>query len=55
VQGNSPRNIGTSAVKNPELVKQALKTFEDSVVIGIDAKDGMVAIEGWQKPVNLLQ
>jgi len=41
--------LGTSAVKNPELVKQALKTFEDSVVIGIDAKDGMVAIEGWAK------
>jgi len=41
--------LGTSAVKNPELVKQALKTFEDSVVIGIDAKDGMVAIEGLAK------
>ncbi|ODM26763.1 1-(5-phosphoribosyl)-5-[(5-phosphoribosylamino)methylideneamino]imidazole-4-carboxamide isomerase [Acetivibrio mesophilus] len=41
--------LGTSAVKNPELVKQALKTFEGSVVIGIDAKDGMVAIEGWAK------
>ncbi|HOM02368.1 MAG TPA: 1-(5-phosphoribosyl)-5-[(5-phosphoribosylamino)methylideneamino]imidazole-4-carboxamide isomerase [Acetivibrio sp.] len=41
--------LGTSAVQNPELVKQALKTFEGSVVIGIDAKDGMVAIEGWAK------
>ncbi|GAE88304.1 1-(5-phosphoribosyl)-5-[(5-phosphoribosylamino)methylideneamino]imidazole-4-carboxamide isomerase [Acetivibrio straminisolvens] len=41
--------LGTSAVKNPELVKQALKTFESSIVIGIDAKDGMVAIEGWAK------
>ncbi|WP_010680940.1 1-(5-phosphoribosyl)-5-[(5-phosphoribosylamino)methylideneamino]imidazole-4-carboxamide isomerase [Acetivibrio cellulolyticus] len=41
--------LGTSAVKDPELVKRALKTFENNVVIGIDAKDGMVAIEGWEK------
>lgn len=41
--------LGTSAVKDPELVKRAVKTFENNVVIGIDAKDGMVAIEGWEK------
>jgi phosphoribosylformimino-5-aminoimidazole carboxamide ribotide isomerase len=41
--------LGTSAVKDPELVKRAVKTFENNVVIGIDAKDGMVAIEGWAK------
>ena len=41
--------LGTSAVRNPELVKSALKNFENNVVIGIDAKDGMVAIEGWAK------
>jgi phosphoribosylformimino-5-aminoimidazole carboxamide ribotide isomerase len=41
--------LGTSAVRDPELVKKALKTFENNVVIGIDAKDGMVAIEGWAK------
>jgi len=41
--------LGTSAVKDPELVKSAVKTFENNVVIGIDAKDGMVAIEGWEK------
>ncbi|AEV70364.1 1-(5-phosphoribosyl)-5-[(5-phosphoribosylamino)methylideneamino]imidazole-4-carboxamide isomerase [Acetivibrio clariflavus] len=41
--------LGTSAVKNPELVKHAVKTFESRVVVGIDAKDGMVAIEGWEK------
>lgn len=44
--------LGTSAVSNPELVKTALKTFENNVVIGIDAKDGMVAIEGWAKTSN---
>jgi phosphoribosylformimino-5-aminoimidazole carboxamide ribotide isomerase len=41
--------LGTSAVKDPELVKRAVKIFENNVVIGIDAKDGMVAIEGWEK------
>ncbi|MCX7709817.1 MAG: 1-(5-phosphoribosyl)-5-[(5-phosphoribosylamino)methylideneamino]imidazole-4-carboxamide isomerase [Clostridia bacterium] len=41
--------LGTSAVKSPELVKEALKTYGNRIVIGIDAKDGMVAIEGWEK------
>lgn len=41
--------LGTSAVSNPEVVKRAIKTFENNVVIGIDAREGMVAIEGWAK------
>ncbi len=41
--------LGTSAVEDPELVKKAIKTFENNIVIGIDAKDGFVAIEGWAK------
>jgi phosphoribosylformimino-5-aminoimidazole carboxamide ribotide isomerase len=41
--------LGTSAVKDPKLVKKALRTFENNIVIGIDARDGMVAIEGWAK------
>lgn len=41
--------LGTSAVSNPQLVKEALKKFETSIVVGIDAKDEMVAIEGWEK------
>jgi len=41
--------LGTSAVSNPEVVKKAIKTFENNVVIGIDARAGMVAIEGWAK------
>jgi len=39
--------IGTAAVKNPELVKQAVKRFPGRIVVGIDAKDGKAAIEGW--------
>lgn len=45
--------LGTSAVKNPDLVKQAVEAFKESIVIGIDAKDGKVAIDGWEKQVNL--
>lgn len=40
--------LGTSAVKNPDLVKQAIKIYKEKIVIGIDAKDGMVAIDGWE-------
>jgi len=41
--------LGTSAVNNQELVKKAVSTFDNNIVIGIDAKDGFVAIEGWAK------
>ena len=39
--------IGTAAVKNPELVKQAVNAYPGRIVVGIDAKDGIAAIEGW--------
>lgn len=41
--------LGTSAVKDPELVKKAVQTFGSSLAVAIDAKDGLVAIEGWAK------
>ena len=39
--------LGSVAVKNPELVKEACKKFGDKIVVGIDAKNGEVAVEGW--------
>jgi phosphoribosylformimino-5-aminoimidazole carboxamide ribotide isomerase len=39
--------IGTAAVRRPELVKQAAKTFPGRVAVGLDARDGKVAVEGW--------
>lgn len=40
--------IGSMAVKNPDFVRAALEKFgSDKIVVGIDAKDGMVATEGW--------
>lgn len=39
--------LGTAAAKNPPLVIEACKKFPGKIVIGIDAKDGKVATEGW--------
>jgi phosphoribosylformimino-5-aminoimidazole carboxamide ribotide isomerase len=39
--------IGTAAVRNPELVKGAAKKFPGRVAVGLDARDGRVAVEGW--------
>lgn len=41
--------IGTAAVKNPELVKEAVKKFGDKIAVGVDAKNGMAAISGWEE------
>ncbi len=40
--------IGTAAVKNPEFVREAVEKYDDRIVVGIDAKDGMAAISGWE-------
>jgi phosphoribosylformimino-5-aminoimidazole carboxamide ribotide isomerase len=39
--------IGTAAVRDPALVKQAAKRFPGQVAVGLDARDGRVAVEGW--------
>ncbi|MDP5210948.1 1-(5-phosphoribosyl)-5-[(5-phosphoribosylamino)methylideneamino]imidazole-4-carboxamide isomerase [Microbulbifer sp. 2205BS26-8] len=39
--------IGTAAVKNPQLVQEACREFEGHIIVGLDAKDGLVATEGW--------
>jgi phosphoribosylformimino-5-aminoimidazole carboxamide ribotide isomerase len=39
--------LGTVAVKNPELVREACRAFPGRVVLGIDARGGKVAVEGW--------
>jgi len=39
--------IGTAAVRDPELVKSAAKKFPGRVAVGLDARDGKVAVEGW--------
>jgi phosphoribosylformimino-5-aminoimidazole carboxamide ribotide isomerase len=39
--------LGTAAVKNPAFVREAAKAFPGQVAVGIDAKGGFVAVEGW--------
>jgi phosphoribosylformimino-5-aminoimidazole carboxamide ribotide isomerase len=39
--------IGTAAVRDPDFVRAAAKAFPGKVAVGIDARDGMVAVEGW--------
>lgn len=39
--------IGTQAVKQPEFVASACRAFPGHIIVGLDAKDGMVAIDGW--------
>jgi phosphoribosylformimino-5-aminoimidazole carboxamide ribotide isomerase len=45
--------IGTAAVRNPELVKGAAKRFLGRVAVGLDARDGKVAVEGWAETSEL--
>jgi phosphoribosylformimino-5-aminoimidazole carboxamide ribotide isomerase len=39
--------LGTAALKDPELVETACEKYGERIAVGIDAKDGMVATEGW--------
>lgn len=45
--------LGTVAVKDPDLVIQACKKFPGKIAVGIDAKDGYVAVEGWAEVSEL--
>jgi phosphoribosylformimino-5-aminoimidazole carboxamide ribotide isomerase len=45
--------IGTLAVKEPEFVTRACKAFPGHIIVGLDAKEGMVAINGWAEVTDL--
>jgi phosphoribosylformimino-5-aminoimidazole carboxamide ribotide isomerase len=45
--------IGTSAASNPDMVKEASKKYPGQVIVGIDAKDGKVAVKGWVEITEL--
>ncbi len=44
--------LGTSAVKDQEFLKQAIKEYGEKVAVGVDVKDGFVAIKGWVEKSN---
>jgi len=45
--------IGTAAQRNPELVREACNKFPGRIVVGIDAKNGMVAVQGWAEVTDI--
>lgn len=45
--------LGSAAVKNPELVREATTQYGERIAVGIDAKDGIVATEGWLESGNI--
>jgi phosphoribosylformimino-5-aminoimidazole carboxamide ribotide isomerase len=40
--------LGTAAVENPELVREACRLYRESVIVSIDAREGNLAIHGWR-------
>ncbi len=45
--------LGTIAVKNPELVAEAARRYGKRVIVGIDAKEGLVAVQGWAETTEM--
>lgn len=45
--------LGTSAAKDPDMVARACEKFESRVLVGIDARDGKVAVKGWVEVTEL--
>jgi len=45
--------LGTAALRNPDIVREACKEFPGEIVVGIDAKAGHVAVEGWGESSTL--
>ncbi len=45
--------LGTAAVKNPDLLRAACRRYGEKIAVGIDMKDGMIAIHGWTETTSL--
>ena len=45
--------LGTAAVKDPDFLKAALQTYGEKIAVGVDLKDGRVAIKGWTETADL--
>ncbi len=45
--------LGTAAVENPILIANACRRYHDSIVVGIDARNGMIATRGWLKDTGM--
>ena len=45
--------VGTAAIEAPRLVEEACRRFSESIIVGIDTREGWVAIHGWQRETRL--
>jgi len=45
--------LGTAAVEDPKLIKEACRKFSESIIVGIDARGGHIAIHGWRQETGL--
>lgn len=45
--------LGTTAVENPALVKEACECFGEAIIVGIDARDGYVCTQGWREKTTI--
>lgn len=45
--------LGTAAIEDQKLLEEAYNTYGEKIVVGIDAKDGMVAVKGWVKKTGV--
>jgi phosphoribosylformimino-5-aminoimidazole carboxamide ribotide isomerase len=45
--------LGTAAVRDPELIRAAARRFPNQIVVALDAKDGKVAVDGWETTSSL--
>jgi phosphoribosylformimino-5-aminoimidazole carboxamide ribotide isomerase len=45
--------IGTAAVRDPDFVREAARNYPGNIAVGIDARDGLVAVDGWAKSSQL--
>ena len=45
--------LGTGAVEEPALVREACLNFGESVIVGVDARDGLLAIRGWRQDTGI--
>jgi len=45
--------LGTAAVEDPKLIEEACRKFSESIIVGIDAREGYIAIHGWRQDTEL--
>ena len=45
--------LGTAAVEDPKLIEEACRKFSESIIVGIDAREGYIATHGWRQETEL--